>query len=126
MQKKIDQMAQILQQNKLGDHIPEVAKKKKPKDLNPKKGNSSHSLISINFYPNAWVVDLGASHHMASTKIVYSSLATCKGPPILMGGNSPVEVTDRGRVDLTNGSFKNVLHVPKIFINLLSMYHMTK
>jgi hypothetical protein len=41
-----------------------------------------------------------------------------------MGGNSSVEVTDKGRIELTNGSFKNVLHVPKLFVNLLSMYQM--
>jgi hypothetical protein len=42
-------MAQILQQNNLEDRIPEGAKKKKTKDLNPKNGNSSHALIAINF-----------------------------------------------------------------------------
>jgi hypothetical protein len=42
-----------------------------------------------------------------------------------MGDNSPVEVTDKGRIELTNRSFENVLHIPKIFINLLSMYQMT-
>jgi hypothetical protein len=68
MQKQIDQMAQILQQNNLGDHIPEGAKKKKPEDQNPKKGNSSHALIAINSSPDAWIVDLGASHHMEATK----------------------------------------------------------
>jgi hypothetical protein len=45
---KIDLMSQILQKNKLGDHVPEGAKKKKPEDLNSKKGNSSHALIVIN------------------------------------------------------------------------------
>jgi hypothetical protein len=48
-----------------------------------------------------------------------------KGPPILMGDNSPVEVTDKGRIELTNGSFENVLHVPKFFVNLLFVYQMT-
>jgi hypothetical protein len=47
MQKQIDLMSQILQQNKLGDCILEGAKKKKPEDTNSKKGNSSHALISI-------------------------------------------------------------------------------
>jgi hypothetical protein len=62
--KKKDLMSQILQQNNLGDCIPEGAKKKKPKDLNSKKGNSSHALIAINSSPDAWIIDLGASHHM--------------------------------------------------------------
>jgi hypothetical protein len=43
-----------------------------------------------------------------------------------MGDNSPVEVTGKGRIGLTNKSFDNVLHVPKSSINLLSMYQMTK
>ena len=67
-------MAQILQKNNLGDRIPEGAKKKKRENLNSKKGNSSHSLIAINSSLNAWIVDSGESHHMATKKEVYSSL----------------------------------------------------
>jgi hypothetical protein len=78
MQKHIDQMGQIIQQNNLGDRIPEGAKKKNSEDQNPKKGNSIHALISINSSPNAWIVDSGASHHMDATKEVYSSLDACK------------------------------------------------
>jgi hypothetical protein len=61
---------------------------------------------------------------MAATKSVYSSLDACKVPPILMGDNSPVEFTGKGRIELTNGSFENVLHVPKKNFNLLFMYQM--
>jgi hypothetical protein len=124
MQKKIDMMSQILQKNNLGDRIPKGAKKKKSKDLNSKKDNSSHALIAINSSPDAWIVDSGASHHMATSEEVYSSLDACKGPPILMGDNSSVEVTDKGRIELTNGSFENVLHVTKLSVNLFSVYQM--
>jgi hypothetical protein len=124
MQKKIDLMSQILQQNNLGDHIPEGSKKKKPEDPNSKKDNSSHALIAINSSPDAWIIDLEESHNMAASKIVYYSFYAYKGPPILMGDNSSVEVTDAGRIELTNGSFENVLHVPKLSINLLSLYQM--
>ena len=41
-----------------------------------------------------------------------------------MGDNSYVKVTGKGRIELTNGSFENVMHVPKIYVNLLSMYQM--
>jgi hypothetical protein len=124
MKKKIDMMSQILQQNNLGDRIPEGAKKKKPEDSNSKKGNSSHALIAINSFPDAWIIDSRASHHMDASKAVYFSLDACKGPHILMGDNSSVEVTDKGRIQLTNGSFENVLNVPKFSVNLLSMYQM--
>jgi hypothetical protein len=124
MQKQIDLMSQILQQNNLGDHIPEGAKKKKPEDLNSKKGNSSHALISINSSLDAWIVDSGASHRMVASEEVYYSLDACKGPPILMGDKSFFEVTGKGRIELTNGSFENVMHIPKIYVNLLSVYQM--
>jgi hypothetical protein len=124
MKKQIDFMSQIIKQNNLGDRIPKGAKKKKPEDLNSKKGNSSHALIAINSSPDAWIIDSGASHHMDASKVVYSSLHTCKGPPILMGDNSVVEVIGKGRIELTNGSFENVLHIPKLSINLLFVYQM--
>jgi hypothetical protein len=82
-------------------------------------------LISINSSPDAWIIDSGASHHMATSKVVYSSLDACKYPPILMGDNSSVEVTSKGRIELTHGSFENVMHVPKLYVNLISMYQMT-
>jgi hypothetical protein len=82
-------------------------------------------LIAIKSSPSAWIIDSRESHRMASSKEVYYSLDACKGPPILKGGNSYVEVTGKGRIELTNKSFENVLHVPKIFVNLLSVYQMT-
>jgi hypothetical protein len=125
MQKKIDLMSQILQQNNLGDCIHEGAKKKKLEDLNSKKHNSTHALIAINSSLDAWIIDSGASHHMDASKAVYYSLDSCKYPPILIGDNSSVEVTNKGRIELTNGSFKNVFHVPKLYVNLLSVYQIT-
>jgi hypothetical protein len=61
---------------------------------------------------------------MVASEVVYSSLDACKGPPIMMGDNSFVEVTGKGRIELTNKIFENVLHIPKIYVNLLSMYQM--
>jgi hypothetical protein len=124
IKKKIDLMTQILHQNNLGDCILEGAKKKNPEDHNPKKGNSSHALMAINSSLDSWIIDSGASHHKDASKAVYFSLDACKGPPILMGDNSLVEVTGKGRIELTNESFENVLHVPKLFFNLLSVYQM--
>jgi hypothetical protein len=63
---------------------------------------------------------------MAATKEVYYSLDSCKGPPILMGNYSPVDVTNKGRTEFTKGSFENLLHIPKLFVNNLSMYQMNK
>ena len=62
---------------------------------------------------------------MVSTKEALSSLYACKGPPILMGEYSLVEITDKGRIKLNHGSFEDVLHVPKISVNILSIYQIT-
>jgi hypothetical protein len=92
--------------------------------MNPKKGNSSHALIYINSSLDAWIIDSKESHHMVASKEVYYSLDACKGPPIFMGDNSSIEVTGKGRIELTNGSYENVMHVPKLSDNLLFMYQM--
>jgi hypothetical protein len=63
---------------------------------------------------------------MEAIKEVYSSLDACKGPPILMGDNSPVEVIGKGRIELTKTIFENVLCVPKLSFNLLFVYQMKK
>jgi hypothetical protein len=94
MKKKIDLMVQILQKNNLRDFIPEAAKKKS-EDQAPKKGNP-HALVAIHSSPDAWIVDSGASHHMETTKDILSFVTACMGPPILMGDDSPVEVTEKG------------------------------
>jgi hypothetical protein len=46
--------------------------------------------------------------------------------PILMGDDTPVVVAGEGRVELHNGSFENVLHVPNLSMNLLSVYQITQ
>jgi hypothetical protein len=43
-----------------------------------------------------------------------------------MGDDTPIAVAREGRVELPNGSFENVLHVPKISINLLLVYQITE
>jgi hypothetical protein len=43
-----------------------------------------------------------------------------------MGDDTPIEVVGEGRVELPNGSFENVLHVPNISINILSVYQITQ
>jgi hypothetical protein len=108
----------------LGTHSE--AAKKKSKDQAPTKQGNSHALIVIHSSPTAWILDSGTSHHMAATKDVFSSLTTSTGPPILMGDDTPIEVIGQGRVELQHGSFENVLHVPKLSMNLLSIYQITQ
>jgi hypothetical protein len=63
---------------------------------------------------------------MAAKEEVFSSLSPCSRPHILMGDDTPVEVGGEGRVELHNGSFENVLHVPKLSMNMLLVYQITQ
>jgi hypothetical protein len=83
-------------------------------------------MVAINSSSDSWIIDSGASHHMAAKEEFFSSLSLCLRPPILMGDDTLVEVAGEGRVELHNGSFENVLHVPNISMNLLSVYQITQ
>jgi hypothetical protein len=63
---------------------------------------------------------------MAAKEEVFSSLSPFSRPPILMGGDTPVAVAREGKVELHNSSFENVLHVPKLSMNLLYVYQITQ
>jgi hypothetical protein len=107
-----------LQKKNLRDHIPEATKKKSEYQAK----QDSYALIVINSSPDAWILDLGASHHMESIENVLYSIYVFMGPTILMGDDTPVEFIGQGRVELPHRSFENVLHVRKIFVNLLYVY----
>jgi hypothetical protein len=97
MKKHINLMAQALQHNNLGNFTPEGVKKKKEEDHAPKKGNH-HALVAINSSSNSWMIDFGASHHMATKEDFFSSLSPWSRPPILMRGDTPVAIAGEGRV----------------------------
>jgi hypothetical protein len=62
---------------------------------------------------------------MATSENVLSSITACIGLPFLMGYHTPVEVNRQGRVELQHGSFENILHVPKLSMNIVSIYQIT-
>jgi hypothetical protein len=42
-----------------------------------------------------------------------------------VGDDSPIKVVEKGRVELDHGSFEKILHVPKKFVNPISVYYIT-
>jgi hypothetical protein len=91
----------------------------------PKKGNH-HVLVAINSSFDSWIINSIASQHMPTKEEAFIALSSCSGPPILMGDDTPITVVGEGRVEIPNGSFENVLHVPNLSINLLSVYQITQ
>ena len=69
----------------------------KERDHALNKGNH-HSLVAINSSSDSWIIDYGASHHMAAKEEVFTSLSPCSRPPILMGYDNLVAVVEEGRV----------------------------
>jgi hypothetical protein len=63
---------------------------------------------------------------MAVKEEFFSSLIPCSRPPILIGDDTLVAVAREGRVELHNVGFENVLHVPNISMNMVSVYHITQ
>ena len=45
-----------------------------------------------------------------------------KGPPIVLGDESLTDRLGKVRIDLDHGKFNNVLYVPGLASNLLSVY----
>ena len=121
MKKQIDMLTNLLEKN--GISLPESSKKR--------GGSSSdhrerfHALVAGTSSSPSFIIDSGASRHMVSTKEAFSSLDMSKGPSIVLGDDSLTESKGKGRIDLDHGNLNNVLYVPSIASNLLSVYQMT-
>ena len=72
-----------------------------------------------------WILDSGASYHMGSSKEYFSSLKQSKVPHIFVGDDTKMDVEEKGNVEMENGEFQNVLYVPNLSSNLLSIYQIT-
>ena len=62
---------------------------------------------------------------MASSQSMFSSFDPCHNPPILMGNHTYMNVIGKGTIDKGEGHFKDVLCVPHLSHNLLSIYQLT-
>jgi hypothetical protein len=122
MRKNIDEMAKQLQQQNLT--VPENAKKK---DDNITRGRArdGHAIIAVTSTPLSWILDSGALNHMDASKDEFSSIEESTRSPIYLGDATPAKVCGEGIVDIEGGCFKNVIHFPSMYENILLIYHIT-
>ena len=73
----------------------------------------------------ALLIESRVFNHMMAERDSFSSLETDKSIPIHMGDDSTIISEGQGMVDLENGFFSNVLYVPSLASNILSVYQMT-
>ena len=101
-------------------------------------GNNNVTLLASAFIGkkgNAWVIDSGASQHMCNSKNSFCKLEKLEVPiPIEIGDGTVIDAVGIGKVSLkvnlpsrkSNCFLENVLYVPKLFCNLLSISKITE
>ena len=62
---------------------------------------------------------------MVASRESFSSLQSFDGPSIQMGNNGQIQTKRKGSIKLEHGKFKDVIYVPSLDANLLSIYQMT-
>ena len=122
MKKKLDEATSLLERNHI--NLLESFRRRDHQDREP-QDEKGHALIASTSKSKALLIESGALNHMMAEKYSFSSLETDKSIPIHMGDESTIISKGQGTIDLENGFFSNVLYVPSLAANLLSVYQMT-
>jgi hypothetical protein len=72
-----------------------------------------------------WLIDSGAYYHMAKDKAIFSCLNECNTKKISVSDDRSLSVVGSRTIQVDNGHFNDVLCVPSLFCNLLSVYQIT-
>jgi hypothetical protein len=113
----------------------EAAMKKHNISIYSTSSSHKHALSTSGFSFNSnstttscsheWLIDSGASYHMAKDKAIFSSLNECNTKKIFVGDDRSLNVVGSGTVQVDNGHFNDVLCVPTLSCNLLLVYQIT-
>ena len=115
-------LTQLLEKNNIS--LPDCSEKKEG-GSNLEDKERVHAMVVGTSSSPRFIINCRASRHMVSTRETFSSLEMSKVPPIVLGDDSLTDSLGKGRTDINHGKFNNVLFVPGIASNLLSVYHMT-
>jgi hypothetical protein len=91
----------------------------------PAYGFSFNSKSTTTSSSYEWLIDPGAYYHMAKDKAIFSTLNECNTKKIFVGDDRSLSVVGSRTVQVDNGHFNDVLCVPSISCNLLSIYLIT-
>jgi hypothetical protein len=102
-------------------------------DSTSSSSSHGHALSSFGFSFNTnstsssdeWLIDSGASYHMAKDKAIFSTLNECNTKKIFVGDERSLSVVGSRTYQVDNGHFNDVLCVPSLSCNLLSVYKIT-
>ena len=116
---KLDEATSLIERNQI--NLSESFPRRNQQDQEPQQ-ERGHALMASTSKSKALLIDSGASNHMMAKRDSFSSLETGKSIPIHMGDDSTIISEGQGTVDLENGFFSNVLYVPSLAANILSVY----
>ena len=122
MKKENDMLTQHLEKNNIS--LLECTRKREGGSNSDGKDRVC-ALVARNSRSSTLIIHSGASRHMVSTRETLSSLDDSKGTNIFLGDDSVNDILGKGRIDLDHGSFNDVLYVPGLVANLLSVYQIT-
>jgi hypothetical protein len=113
----------------------ETAMKKHNISIDSTYSSHGHALSASSFSFNSnstttsssyeWLIDSGASYHMAKDKAIFSSLNECNTKKIFVGDNRSLSVVGSRTVQVDHVHLNYVLCVPSLSCNLLSVYQIT-
>eukprot|EP00253_Pinus_taeda_P027812 PITA_27812 len=78
--------------------------------------------VSSSSHSHEWLIDSGASYHMAKNKAMFSSLNDFNTKNIYVGDDRSLSVVETRTFHIENGQFNDVLCVPTLSSNLLFVY----
>ena len=122
MKNKLDGATSLLEKNHI--NLLESFHRRDQQDREPRH-ERGHALMESTSKSKALLIDSGASNHMMAERDSFSFLETGKSIPIHMGDDSIILSEGQGTVNREHGFFSNVLYVPSLASNLLSVYKMT-
>ena len=123
MRRTIDKMDLLLKKHNIT--IPTSTRKDDHGEEIEEHEETCYAMKASCSTAHAFLIDYGASNHMVASRESFSSLQSFDGPSIQMGNNSKVQAKGKGSINLEHGKFKDVLYVPSLDANVLSVYQMT-
>jgi hypothetical protein len=102
-------------------------------DSTTSSSSHGHALSTSGFSFNTtststsdeWLIDSGASYHMDKDRYIFYALNECNTKKIFVGDDRSLSVEGSRTVQVENGHFNDVLCVPSLSCNLLSIYQIT-
>ena len=105
MRRQLDEMALRLKKHNI--YVPASARKDDSEEEEDEEyQRKGHALKACCSSAHVFLIDSGASNHMAASIESFSSLQSFDGPRIQMGNNSKFQAKGKGSIKLEHGKFK--------------------